>query len=68
VLGVLWANQGELQVEGVAAMLLICGLFAAFVLAFKIALQASFGASAVNAAASTTVSSALLFALRPVLP
>ena len=67
VLGVLWANQGELQVEGVAAVALISGLFAAFVLGFKIALQASFGASAVIAAASTTVSAGLLFVLRPML-
>lgn len=67
VLGVLWANQGELRVEGIATLILIGGLFAAFVLGFKIALQASFGASAVIAAASTTVSAALLFALRPVL-
>jgi hypothetical protein len=67
VLGVVWANQGELQVEGVAAVALISGLFAAFVLGFKIALQASFGASAVIAAASTTVSAALLFVLGPML-
>jgi hypothetical protein len=67
VVGVLWVNQGQLQVEGVAAIALVCGLFAAFVLGFKIGLQASFGSSAAIAAISTVVSSLLLFALRPVL-
>lgn len=67
VVGVLWANQGQLQVEGVAAIALVCGLFAAFVLGFKIGLQASFGSSAAIAAISTVVSSLLLFALKPML-
>jgi hypothetical protein len=67
VLCVLWATQGQLHVEGVAALVLICGLFAAFVFGFKISLEASFGASAAVAAVSTLISTALLFALRPVL-
>ena len=67
VLCLLWAGQGQLQVEGVTAVALLCGLFAAFILGFKIGLEASFGRSAAIAAISTAVSSLLLFALRPVL-
>jgi hypothetical protein len=67
VLCALWWSQGQLQLEGVAAVVFISALFAAFVLGFKIALEASFGASAAIAAVSTLVSAVLLFALRPVL-
>ena len=37
VVGLLWANQGQVEFEGVAAVALL-GLFAAFVLGFKLAL------------------------------
>ena len=67
VLFALWVSEGRLQVEGVAALALISGLFVAFVLGFKIALGASFVASAATAAVSTVVSAALLFVLRPLL-
>jgi hypothetical protein len=67
VLCLLWVSGGRLQVDGIAALALICGLFAAFVLGFKIALQASFGTSAAIAAVSTLVSAVLLFALKPLL-
>lgn len=67
VLCALWASGGQLHVEGVAAVVLISGLFASFVLGFKIALEASFGASAAVAAVSTVVSVVALFALKPVL-
>ena len=64
---VLWVGQGQVKLEGVAALFLILGLFSAFILGFKIALQASFVASAAIAAVSTAVSGVILFALRPVL-
>lgn len=67
VLCVLWASGGQLHVEGLAALALISGLFASFILGFKIALQASFGASAATAAVSTMVSAVLLLALKPML-
>jgi len=67
VIGVLWASGGQLHMEGIAALLLVGGLFASFVLGFKIALEASFGASAAIAAISTAVSAIALFALKPVL-
>jgi hypothetical protein len=67
VLCVLWGSGGQLQMEGIAALVLIGGLFASFVLGFKIALETSFGASAAIAAISTAVSTAALLALRPVL-
>jgi hypothetical protein len=67
VLCVLWASGGQLHIEGLAALALISGLFASFILGFKIALEASFGASAAVAAVSTIVSAAALFALKPVL-
>jgi hypothetical protein len=37
---VLWASGGQLHVEGIAALVLISGLFASFILGFKIALEA----------------------------
>ena len=67
VLCVLWASHGRIQLEGVAALVLICGLFAAFILGFKISHQATFAASAAIAAVSTAVSGVILFVLRPVL-
>lgn len=67
VLCVLWASGGQLQMEGIAALVLIGGLFASFVLGFKIALETSFGSSAAIAAISTAVSAVALLALRPVL-
>jgi hypothetical protein len=67
VVGSLWVSQGQLHVEGVAAVALLCGLFAAFVLGFTIALQASFGGSAIIATVSTAISALILFVLQPVL-
>jgi hypothetical protein len=67
ILGLLWTLHGQLQVEGLAAILLLSVLFASFVLGFKYSLGASFGSSAGIAVISTVVSIGLLFALKPLL-
>jgi hypothetical protein len=67
ILCALWSTQGQLHVEGILAVALLGGLFAAFVLGFKIALQAPFGASAAIAAVSTVTSTLILWVLKPVL-
>jgi hypothetical protein len=64
---VLWASGGKVEVEGLASLALLGGLFAAFVFGFKYVLNATFAASATIATASTLVSALALLLLRPVL-
>jgi hypothetical protein len=60
VAGLLFVSGGQLKLEGLVAVAAFAGLFAAFVLGFKLALDATFGASAAIAAVSTVVSASLL--------
>lgn len=64
---VLWMSGGNVQLEGIAAVGLLAGLFVSFVFGFKLALNAHFGASSLIAVISTVVSAVCLFALRPLL-
>lgn len=68
VAGLLFASGGQLKLEGLVAVAAFAGLFAAFVLGFKLALDATFGASAAIAAISTGVSASLLYVLMSLIP
>jgi hypothetical protein len=67
IVALLGASQGQVQLEGFAAIIALVGLFACFVLGFKFALGASFSASAGIAVVSTLAAACLLFALKPLL-
>jgi hypothetical protein len=67
LLGLLGASQGHLQADGILAVAVLGGLFAAFILGFKIALGATFRDSAAIAAVSTVTSAMILLVLKPVL-
>ena len=53
--------------QGAPILLVLSGFLVAYILGFKVGLGASFGASAIIAAVSTTVSGALFFCLKPLL-
>jgi hypothetical protein len=67
IIALLGLFHGQVNVEGFAALLLLSGLFASFVLGFKVSLGASFGASAGIAVVSTLVCCGLLILLKPFL-
>jgi hypothetical protein len=67
IIGLVWAFQGKAVFEGTAALLVLAGLFAAFVFGFKSVFGSTFGASSTIAVVSTVVSGALFYLLKPYL-
>jgi hypothetical protein len=65
--GLIWAFKGEAVFEGPAALLILAGLFVAFVGGFKVVFRSGFAASATIAVVSTVVCGVLFYFLRPYL-
>jgi hypothetical protein len=63
----LLGSDGKVQLEGLAAVIVLLSLFASFILGFKFSLGASFGTSTSIAIVSTLVAAALLYTLKPLL-